>query len=489
MQHPEESHVLPQVSAVIPAQARSVTVPARDFANDAAAGYEVAIVGGGIIGTALLYVLSRYTNVSRIVLLEKHNEFAMVNSSSDNNSQTLHFGDIETHYTLEKAREVKRDAEMLVGYLERYGTGMFRKGSKMVLGVGATEVKRLEERYEVFKGLFPKLRKLGWEDVAAVEPNVVKGRNLKVPILALQTDDGYAVNYQKVAESFVTRAREENGRTTGSAVKAVDIHTGVSVSRAIPVREKSSGRVGRYILETSMGDISARVIIFASGPHSLAFAKRMGYGKDLGILPVAGNFYSARNVLKGKVYMMQIEGMPFASVHGDPNVNDPSETRFGPTVRVLPLLERHDWSTFRDFICTSVWNVRGVLSLLKIGLNPKIFRYTLNNLLFDLPLVGKWFFVCWEVCKIVPSLKSRDVTMLRGKGGIRPQVVNTKTGEMEFGEAEILGENVIFNITPSPGASVCLKNAEEDTEKTIRFLGEGYAFDKERLLKDLALPR
>jgi len=33
--------------------------------------YEVAIIGGGIAGTALLYGLSNYTNINRIVLIEK----------------------------------------------------------------------------------------------------------------------------------------------------------------------------------------------------------------------------------------------------------------------------------------------------------------------------------------------------------------------------------------------------------------------------------
>jgi len=453
---------------------------AEDFANNLHGNYEVAIVGGGIIGTSLLYVLSHYTNVSRLILLERRAGFGRVNSSSDNNSQTLHFGDIETNYNLEKALEVKDSAEMLVGYLEKHGAGMFVKGSKMVLGVGAKEVAQLEKRHEEFKSAFPNLNKLYRDEIARIEPKVVEGRSAAVPILALQTDDGYAVNYGKVAESFVARAHEAADK---SGKKVIDVRTGVEVVHIV----KSSA--GPYILQTSIGDISARVVVFAGGPQSLTFAKSLGYGKDLGILPVAGNFYRAQNVLRGKVYMMQLEGMPFAAVHGDPNVDDPSETRFGPTIRVLPLLERHNYSTIKDFLHTSVWSVRGIAALLKVGLDPKIIRYTLNNLLFDLPFVGKWFFTCWELCKIVPTLKSRDVELMRGKGGIRPQVVNTKTGEMEFGEAEVLGDNIIFNITPSPGASVCLKNAEEDTEKVMKFLGGEYRFDKERLRRDVAMPR
>jgi malate dehydrogenase (quinone) len=43
----------------------------------------------------------------------------------------------------------------------------------------------------------------------------------------------------------------------------------------------------------------------------------------------------------------------------------------------------------------------------------------------------------------------------------------------------------LFNITPSPGASTCLQNAEYDTEKILAFLGQDYTFDKKQFLQDL----
>ncbi len=75
--------------------------------------YKVAIIGGGISGTALLYTLSNYTDINRIVLIEKNQEVALVNSHKTSNSQTLHFGDIEKNYTLEKAHKVNRAASLV----------------------------------------------------------------------------------------------------------------------------------------------------------------------------------------------------------------------------------------------------------------------------------------------------------------------------------------------------------------------------------------
>ena len=77
---------------------------------------DVLIVGGGVCGTALLFELARYTDVARIALVERYDQLAQVNSKATNNSQTIHCGDIETNYTLEKAIRVKRTAEMIVHY-------------------------------------------------------------------------------------------------------------------------------------------------------------------------------------------------------------------------------------------------------------------------------------------------------------------------------------------------------------------------------------
>jgi len=86
--------------------------------------YDVIIVGGGVSGTALLYTLSKFTSVKRIALLEKHLSLGSVNSAATQNSQTLHFGDIETNYTLEKSIKVKKSSDMLkiIWILQRKNT-------------------------------------------------------------------------------------------------------------------------------------------------------------------------------------------------------------------------------------------------------------------------------------------------------------------------------------------------------------------------------
>ena len=145
--------------------------------------YDLIIVGGGISDASLLYTTAKFTDIDSIALIEKESEIAAINSHHTNNSQTLHFGDIETNYTIENAEEVKEGAELLAGYLEHHDPDreMHAKRSEMVLGVGEGGVSELERRYddEGLGELFPKLRPIGRERIAELEPAVVEGRDTR----------------------------------------------------------------------------------------------------------------------------------------------------------------------------------------------------------------------------------------------------------------------------------------------------------------------
>ncbi|XWK88848.1 MAG: FAD-dependent oxidoreductase [Phormidium sp.] len=435
--------------------------------------YDVAIIGGGISGTALLYSLSNYTNIDRIALIEKNPGVALVNSHKTSNSQTLHFGDIETNYTLEKARKVNRAATLVKNYLLQNDSRqeIHSKYHKMVLAIGKEETAELRARSEEFKSLFPQLRLIEREEIALLEPNVVKGRAVDEEILALYTDEGYTIDFQKLAQSFLQKSIVNEQKT-------IDLMLGTKVKSI-----KKEGEI--YQVETDKEAIAAKVVVFAAGAYSLLFAKSLGYGKDYALLNVAGSFYLAPGVLNGKVYTVQLKKIPFAAIHGDPEVHDASQTRFGPTAKVTPLLEQGKYGTFFDYLRTAGLSIAAFLSFFNILTEPAILKYVVMNFIYDIPFIGKRLFLK-EVQKIVPTIKVDEVTLAKGYGGIRPQIVNLKTHRLEMGEAKIIGENILFNITPSPGASTCLQNAEDDTEKIVAFLGEGYSFEKQKFEQELA---
>ncbi|AFZ74068.1 FAD-dependent oxidoreductase [Natronobacterium gregoryi] len=433
--------------------------------------YDLVIVGGGISGASLLYTTATFTDLDSIALIEKESEIAAINSHCTNNSQTLHFGDIETNYTLEKAEDVKEGAELLAGYLEHYDPDreMHDKRSKMVLGVGEEEVTQLEHRYEAegFGDLFPKLEPIDREEIAELEPKVVEGRDPGTEMLALQTPDGYVVDYGEVAKSLVDRASEEDG---------VDIYTGTEVE---DITETTDG----YTLSTDDGPFDCAATVVAAGSHSLQMAKELGYGEDKVLLPVAGSFFLAEDFLNGKVYTLQMKKLPFAAVHGDADVHDAGSTRFGPTAKLVPTLERGRLSTVSDFFDVFGLNPSAFLSYANILADRILLPYVLKNLVYDLPAVGPRAFLP-HVQKVVPSATLEDIERANGYGGVRPQIVDTENRSLDMGEAKIVGDDIIFNITPSPGASTCLKNAMQDTHTLLEFFDEEYAFDEAAFRED-----
>lgn len=436
--------------------------------------HNVIIIGGGVSGTALLYTLCKYSNVKNIGLIEKYSDFGLVNSSPRMNSQTLHFGDIETNYTLEKAKKVKRYADMVMHYLEhekavKGDEGLFLKVPKMVLAVGKDQVKTLSDRYPSFGQLFPKLKMIGREEIGKIEPRILEGRDPEQELLALVTEDGYTVDFRKLCQSFAENA------------KALNPDISVYMSTKV---EKIIRNGNNFIIKTDKGEFETGAVVVAAGSHSLLFAKSLGYGKSYSILSMSGSFYTGPKVLNGKVYTMQIPKLPFAAVHGDPEVNNENITRFGPTAKPIFFLERYNYSTFWEYWKTFGFSIKPVLSILKISSDKVIFNYLLKNVVYDFPWIGKRSFLK-EIKKIVPNIKLEEIKFAKKVGGTRPQIINNATKKLELGEAKILGENIIFNITPSPGASTCLGNAFEDTLKLMEFLSNRFTFDKIQFEKDL----
>jgi len=357
---------------------------------------------------------------------------------------------------------------MVAGYLEAKDPDreLHSKRSKMVLAVGDDEVDKLESRYddEGFGDLFPKLEAIGREEISEIEPKVVEGRDPSKDLLALQTPDGYTVDYGELSKAFVDQVREH---------EHVDVYTGTKVERVNETDDE-------YLIETdNEGWFAADSTVVTAGSHSLQIAKKMGYGEDLSLLPVAGSFFVANEgLLNGKVYTLQMKKLPFAAVHGDAEVHDGNMTRFGPTAKVVPGLERGELSSVPDFFDVFGMNPDSFLSYANIMADRILFPFVIENLLYDLPVVGRKTFLP-HVQKVVPTVEEGDISRAKGFGGIRPQIVNTKTKSLDMGEAKITGDDIIFNITPSPGASTCLKNAMRDTKQVIEFLDGEHEFDED----------
>lgn len=436
--------------------------------------YDVAIVGGGISGSALFYVLTHYTDLKRVILLEKYSEPASLSSSGNNNSQTIHAGDIETNYTFEKAKKVARSAKMLVSYalFHQLQNKSIFEYQKMAIGVGDREVEFIQKRHQEFKEIYPELEFFTKEDIKEVEPNVIKmadGSDRVENVVASGVRKSFcAMNFCSVAHHMIEQSvfgehKAEFNYQVRDIIKQGD---------------------GKYTLRAKGKEpITASFVLVNAGAHSLLLAQNMGFGLELGCLPVAGSFFFIpSDKLRGKVYTVQHPKLPFAAIHGDPDVVANGKNRLGPTALSLPKLERYKPGTYLDFFKTSGFGEVATTKIMwDLFSDSEIRNYILRNFLYEIPMIGKKFFIK-EAQKIIPSLTLEELTYASGFGGIRPQVLDKKQKKLILGEKKIQsGEGITFNMTPSPGATSCIRNALIDMLEITKYLNANVKMDRIKL--------
>ena len=442
--------------------------------------YEVIIIGGGITGSALAYVLAEFSGIKNIALLEKYEGLATLNSKASANSQTIHCGDIETNYDLQKATEVKRKADMIVKYCQKHGyeNKFLFQGQKMALGVGESEVELIKERFEKFKELYPYLQLFDKEELKKIEPKLVfdgRGEERAEDIVAMGVQSGVytTIDYGAMANSFVQNAKNVEGKTC-------DLYLNTEVQNITKVGDKF------YIRTANRLSLSADFVVVDAGAHSLWLAHKMGLGQDLSTICIAGSFYlTKQKLLNGKVYMVQNPKLPFAALHGDPDLLADGCTRFGPTALTLPKLERYKGCrsvpeffqslNFDMDVAKVIWQNFG---------DSEVRDFLIRNIGFEIPILGKKLFIK-NARKIIPSIREEDIYYAKGFGGVRPQVISHSQKKLLLGEARI-GENpgIIFNMTPSPGATSCLGNALRDAKSACEYLGVSFddtKFDAEMM--------
>lgn len=434
--------------------------------------YDVVVIGAGITGSALAYGLARYSDIKNIAVVEKYSGIGTLNSNSRGNSQTIHVGDIETNYGLEKALQTKETANMVVKYClqHKYENDIIFSHQKMAMGVGDEEIDFIKKRYEIFKEHFPYMQLWDKKALRKLEPKVVAqldGSDRVENIIAMGAKDEWTtVDYGKMSESLIENAKKTRG-------KKIDLFL-----RSPVLDIKAQGDRG-YSLKLPNETIYSDFVIVNAGAYSLYLAHKMGYGLNYGCLPTAGSFYMAnKKILNGKVYMVQNDKLPFAALHGDPDITANEFTRFGPTAIVVPKLERFKQGSFLDFWKTLRLDRDAMSILFNLLKDSDTRNFIIDNVIYEIPYFNKKLFAK-NARKIIPSLQGSDIVYARGFGGIRPQVLDKVNKKLLLGEASIdTKKGIIFNMTPSPGATSCLGNGMRDVRNIALYLGKNFYEDK-----------
>lgn len=442
--------------------------------------FDVAIIGGGVSGNALFWTLSEYAKIGSIAIVEKCGRLAQVSSNVKANSQTIHDGSIETNYTAEKAKKVRLSAKKVETYALKHNlqNKIIFQMQKMAIGVGDRECEFMRKRHSEFLEVFPDMEWFEKDKIKELEPHIILGTDGRSDRPENIVGSGYkqawcGMNFELLSEDFAARALENNPKN--------------EVLLNFWVKEIRAKDEGYYLISRGGDAISAKFVLVNAGSYSLILAQSMGYGMNLGCLPMAGSFYFAPTLLKGKVYMVQNPKLPFAALHGDPDINANGRTRIGPTAIAMPKLERkkHWYNGISLGELRQVDFHREVFGVLfDLIMDSEIRAYAIRNMIFEFPYFGKRLFLK-DARKLIPSLNLEDIQYADGYGEVRPQVIDRTAKKLELGEKKIItNKGITFNMTPSPGATSCLQNALVDAQEITAYLG--VSFDKERFLADLS---
>ncbi len=269
-------------------QRRRVDEAAEEMGTE----FDLAIVGGGIVGLATALALRDRFPRLRLAILEKEGRVGAHQSS--HNSGVIHAG-IYYRPGSHKARLCAEGARLLVEFCEAHGVRYDRCG-KVILATSPEELPRLQALFErgVANGV-PGLEQIGPERLREIEPHARA-------IAALWSPATATVDFGEVCRVLARRLVEQG----------VEIRTGARVERC------RAGAWGGMLLETTAGEVRARYAVNCAGLHADLLARRMGLRPAVRIVPFRGEYYllrAERNLVRGLIYPVPDPAFPFLGVH------------------------------------------------------------------------------------------------------------------------------------------------------------------------------
>ncbi len=254
--------------------------------------YDVAIIGGGILGLAAgREILQRRPGAS-LVVLDKEAELGQ--HQTGHNSGVIHSGIYYAPGSV-KAQACVAGSAALMRYCEEHEIPFERCG-KVIVATKEEELPRLDElhRRGVANGV-PGLAMIGPERLKELEPNVVGIRALWSPNTGI-------IDFSKVAAAYADDVRAAGG----------EIRTRHGVFGLLRERKIT-------ILQTSGGDVRARSVIACAGLQADRVAALTGGSPTPRIVPFRGDYFvlrpERRHLVRNLIYPVPDPAFPFLGVH------------------------------------------------------------------------------------------------------------------------------------------------------------------------------
>ncbi|MBF6605840.1 MAG: L-2-hydroxyglutarate oxidase [Chloroflexi bacterium] len=393
--------------------------------------FDLAIIGGGIVGLATAVQLQRRRPDLRMVVLEQEGKLGA--HQSGHNSGVLHAG---LYYApgSQKARLCREGKAELEAFLEGHAIPFERCG-KLVVALTLDELPRLEElRRRATANGVPRLEEIGPERIREIEPHAAGLRALWSPTTGI-------TDFRLVVAAL---AREI--QSAGGTIETSRRVTGVA----------DHGR--DRVLQTSRGPLIAHNVIACAGLWADRVAKLTGdSGRDR-IVPFRGDYYTltadARSLVRGLIYPVADPRFPFLGVHFTRRID--GEVWAGPNA-VLAFARtgyRRTDVNLRDLVDTLT--DRGFLRLA-----ARFWRMGAVELWRD------WSKAAFlgALLRYVPELRADQLVF--GPSGVRAQALDpdgTLVDDFRFG-----GNRHVLHVrnAPSPAATASLAIGRELAERAI----------------------
>ena len=349
--------------------------------------YDIAIVGGGIVGLATAMQLAQQRRGSLVVL---EAEEKLASHQTGHNSGVIHSG-LYYRTGSKKAINCAVGREAMYRFCQQYDLPHEQCG-KLVVATSEGEIPSLDEleRRGRANGLLG-LRRLSGEELREREPHVAGVAGLLVPQTGI-------VDFVAVANRFAEIASE-----AGAAIQTKTALRGFT-------RDGNE-----FVLSTTDGEIRCRHLINCAGLHSDRVATICGVEPGVRIVPFRGEYYEMvperASLVNHLIYPVPDPGYPFLGVHFTRMIHGGVE--IGPNAVLA--LSRHGYRKF------SGWNLRDMGSLLSYG---GFWRLIAGQLGMGIGETYRSFSksaMVRQMQRLVPEVKSSDV--FRAGAGVRAQAV------------------------------------------------------------------
>jgi (S)-2-hydroxyglutarate dehydrogenase len=381
--------------------------------------FDVAIIGGGIVGLGTALALTERT-AARLVVLEAEDRLAT--HQTGHNSGVIHSGLYYKPGSL-KARNCADGRELMYRYCAENGIAHERCG-KVVVATTEGELPALAEleRRGTANGL-KGLRRLGPAELKEHEPHVSGVAGLHVAETGI-------VDYKQVAESFAAKVRQRGGDVRLDARL-------VGVSRSGP----------EFVLATTRGEVTCRALVNCAGLQSDRVARLSGVEPGLQIIPFRGEYYDLVpdkwSLVRNLIYPVPDPRFPFLGVHFTRMINGGVEA--GPNAVLAFRREGYTRTSFRARDVGQMLGYRGFWRMAA--------RYYDMGLAEMYRSFSKWAFLK-ALQRLIPDLRSGDIR--RAGAGVRAQAVDPDGRTVD--DFRIVEADRMVHVlnAPSPAATASL---------------------------------